>query len=323
MRRLVISRLLCLIPVLLAVSFLSMFIIDLAPGDYLTALKANPQISQSAVEKMRIEFALDKPWYVRYFYWLKQAVTRFDLGQSFSYRVPVTRLVLDRLLNTLLLAAAAYLIAWTVAVPIGTLAAVKKNTWIDRLSSAVAVLGLSVPQVLLALLVLYFCVSTGLLPAGGMKTAADYDLLSSWGKVMDVLRHLAAPAAVLSVVLLATVARQTRSNLLDFLNADFVRTARAKGLSERRVVMKHVFRNAINPLITLFGFTIAGLLSTSLIVEWVMGWPGLGALTLEAIRRQDLYVVMAGLVMSSAMLAMGNLLADILLAVNDPRISYD
>ena len=323
MRRLIVKRLLCMIPVLLAVSFLSMFIIDLAPGDFLTALKANPQISQSAVEQMRVRFALDKPWYVQYFHWLKAVVTRFDFGRSFSYRAPVSKLVLERLLNTLLLASTAYFMAWIIAVPIGTLAAVKKGTWIDRVSSGFAVLGLSVPQVLLALLALYFCVGTGVLPAGGMKSAANYDLMSPWGKVTDVLRHLAAPAAVLSVIALATVARQTRANLLDFLEADFMRTARAKGLSERRVVLKHGLRNAINPLITMFGFTVAGLLSTSLIVEWVMGWPGLGALTLEAVRRQDLYVVMAGLVMSSAMLAFGNLLADVLLAVNDPRISYD
>jgi peptide/nickel transport system permease protein len=323
MKRLVLKRLLYMIPVLLAVSFLSMFIIDLAPGDFLTALKANPQLSQSAVERMRIQFALDKPWYVQYFYWLKGVVTRFDLGQSFAYRLPVSKLVLERLLNTLLLASTAYLIAWAVAVPVGTIAAMRKGTWVDRFSSALAVLGLSVPQVLLALLVLYFCVSTGLLPAGGIKTVANYDLMSPWGKIVDVLRHLIAPAAVLSVIVLATVARTMRASLLDFLDADFIRTARAKGLSERQVILKHVVRNAINPLITMFGLTVAGLLSTSLIVEWVMGWPGLGALTLEAVRRQDLYVVMAGLVMSSAMLAAGNLLADILLAANDPRISYD
>jgi peptide/nickel transport system permease protein len=323
MRRLIIKRLFCMIAVLLAVSFLSMFIIDLAPGDYLTALKANPQISQSAVEQMRVRFALDKPWYVQYFHWLKAVVTRFDFGMSFSYRAPVSKLVLERLLNTLLLASTAYFLAWIIAVPLGTLAAVKKGTWTDRVSSGFAVLGLSVPQVLLALLVLYFCVATDVLPAGGMKSAADYDLMSPLGKVADVLRHLAAPAAVLSVIALGTVARQTRANLLDFLEADFIRTARAKGLSEGRVVLKHGLRNALNPLITMFGFTVAGLLSTSLIVEWVMGWPGLGALTLEAVRRQDLYVVMAGLVMSSAMLAFGNLLADVLLAVNDPRISYD
>jgi peptide/nickel transport system permease protein len=323
MRRFVLKRLLHAIPVLLAVSFAAMFIIDMAPGDFLTALKANPQISQSAVEKMRVQFALDKPWYVQYFYWLKSILTRFDLGQSFAYRLPVSKLVFQRLLNTLLLAFTAYVIAWALAVPLGTIAALKKNSWADRLNSAVAVLGLSVPQVLLALLALYFCAGTGLLPVGGMKTAAHYDLMSPWAKVLDILRHLAAPAIVLGVLTLGTVARQMRANLLDFLDADFVRTARAKGLSERQVVCKHAVRNAINPIITMFGFTIAGLLSTSLIVEWVMGWPGLGALTIEAVRRQDLYVVLAGLVMSSTMLVVGNLIADLLLAANDPRISYE
>lgn len=312
-----------MIPVLLAVSLLSMFIIDLAPGDYLSSLRADPQISQSAVEEMRVQFGLDRPWFIQYFHWLKNVVTRFDLGQSFSYRMPVSELILGRLFNTLLLTATAYAIAWVIAVPLGTIAAARKDSWIDRLNSITAVLGLSIPQVLLVLLVVYFCAATGALPAGGMKTAATYDLMSGWEKALDVLRHLIAPAAVLSVVALAGIARQMRANVLDFLDADFVRTARAKGLGERRVIFKHAARNAINPLITMFGFTIGGLLGGSLIVEWVMGWPGLGALTLEAVRRQDLYVVMAGLVMSSAMLVIGNLVADVLLALNDPRISYE
>ena len=323
MTRHVARRLLHVIPVLLAVSFLSMFIIDMAPGDFLSTLRANPQISQSAVEQMRVQFALDKPWFVQYFHWLKNAVTRFDLGPSFSYRAPVSTLVAERLLNTLLLTITAYAIAWIVAVPLGVIAAVRKDSWVDRAGSVLAVAGLSVPQVLLVLLILYFCAATGLLPVGGMKTAATYDLMGGPQKAIDVLRHLIAPAAALSLAAMAGIARQMRANLLDFLDADFVRTARAKGLGEGRVVFKHAVRVAINPLITMFGFTIGGLLGTSLVVEWVMGWPGLGALTLEAVRRQDLYVVMAGLVMSSALLAAGNLLADILLAANDPRISYE
>jgi peptide/nickel transport system permease protein len=321
--RYILNRLLHLIPVLLAVSFISMFIIDLAPGDYLSALRADPQISQTAVERMRVEFALDKPWYVQYAHWLKNVITKFDFGRSFSYKAPVSGLVIERLGNTLLLTATAYAMAWLVAVPLGALAAAKRNSWIDRAGSLIAVLGLSVPQVLLVLVALYFCVVSGVLPAGGMKSAATYDLMGPWGKAADVLRHLVAPAAVLSVVALAGITRQMRSNTLEFLDADFVRTARAKGLGEWRIVFKHVVRNALNPLITMFGFTIGGLLGGSLIVEYVMGWPGLGALTLEAVRRQDLYVVLAGLVMSSAMLVFGNLLADIMLKINDPRISYE
>lgn len=319
----VLRRLLQMIPVLLAVSLLSMFIIDTAPGDYLSTLRANPQVSQSAVEQMKARFALDKPWFVQYIHWLKNVITRFDLGRSFSYNAPVSELVLSRLANTLVLTATAYALAWAVAVPLGTVAAVRRNSLVDRLASAVSVVGLSIPQVLLVLLAVYFCAATNALPAGGMKTAASYDLMSPWAKAVDVVRHLVAPAAVLSVVAMAGIARQTRANVLDYLDADFVRTARAKGLPERRVVVKHALRNAINPLITMFGFSIGGLLSGSIIVEYVMGWPGLGALTLEAVRRQDLYVVMAGLVMSSALLVGGNLLADVLLAANDPRISYD
>ncbi len=323
MTKLIARRLLHTVPVLLAVSALSMLVIDMAPGDFLSQLRSNPQISQSAVDQMRVQFALDRPWFIQYLHWLRSVVTRFDFGRSFTYGVPVSKLVLERLMNTLLLTLTAYAFAWAVAVPLGAVAAIRRNSWVDRLGCGLAVAGLSVPQVLLVLLALYVCAETGLLPAGGMKTAGTYDLMSSAGRAVDVLRHLVAPAAVLAVVALAGIARQIRANLLDFLDADFVRTARAKGLGERQVVFRHALRVAVNPLITMFGFTIGGLLSTSLIVEWVMGWPGLGALTLEAVRRQDLYVVMAGLVMSSALLVAGNLIADILLAANDPRISYD
>jgi len=316
----VLRRLLRLVPILLAVSFLSMFIISLAPGDYLTALRADPQISQASVERMRREFGLDQPWYVQYLFWLKRAVLRGDLGESFSFRVPVSALIAERVANTFLLAFTSSLFAWGLALPLGIAAAVYRDTWVDRLNSGIAFIGISIPRVLLALLVLYASVETGLFPAGGMKSAATYDLMPGWRKALDILWHLIPPAFVMGVSGIAEVTRQMRANLLDVLGADFVRTARAKGLPERAVVLRHAVRNAINPLITLFGFTLARLLSTSLIVEVTMSWPGLGALTLEAIRRQDLFVVMATLVMASVLLVLGNLVADILLAASDPRI---
>lgn len=313
-------RLLRLVPILLAVSFLSMFIISLAPGDYLTSLRADPQISQASVERMRREFGLDRPWYVQYLFWLRRAALRGDLGESFSFRVPVSALIGERVGNTFLLAFTSSLFAWGLAIPLGIAAGVYRDSWIDRLNSGIAFVGISVPRVLLALIVLYLSVETGLLPAGGMKSAATHDLLSPWGKALDIGKHLIAPAFVMGVSGIAEVTRQMRGNLLDVLHADYVRTARAKGLPERAVILRHAVRNAVNPLITLFGFTLARLLSTSLIVEVVMSWPGLGALTLEAIRRQDLFVVMATLVMASVLLVLGNLVADVLLAVSDPRI---
>lgn len=317
----VVRRLLRLVPVLLAVSCLSMFIIDLAPGDFLTELRANPQISQSAVERMREEFGLDRPWFVQYLLWLRRAAFHLDLGESFSYRAPVAALVSERVANTFLLAFTASLFAWGVALPLGILAAARRDTWVDRLNSAIAVAGLSIPRVLLALLVLYAAAATGLFPVGGMKNAATHDKLSAWGRALDVAWHLIPPAFVMGVAGIAPVARQMRGSLLEALGADCVRTARAKGVPETRIVLRHALPVALNPMITLLGLTLARLLSTSLVVEAVMSWPGLGSLALEAIRRQDLYVVMATLVMASVLLVVGNLVADILLAVSDPRVA--
>jgi peptide/nickel transport system permease protein len=298
-----------------------MFIIDLAPGDFLTQLRADPQLSEAAVERMRRDFGLDRHWFIQYLLWLKRAVLSGDLGESFSFRVPVSRLVGERMANTVLLSLAASLFAWAVALPLGVLAAVRRDTWIDRANSAIAAAGLSVPRVLLALLVLYAGAATGLFPVGGMRDAAVHDLLPPWRRALDVAWHLAPPAFVMGFASIAEVARQMRANLLDVMGAEFVRTARAKGLRERAVILGHAVPNALNPLITLFGLTLARLLSTSLVVEVTMSWPGLGALTLEAIRRQDLYVVMATLVMGSTLLVIGNLIADVLLAASDPRVS--
>lgn len=317
----VIKRLLRLIPILLAVSCLSMFIIDLAPGDFLTTLQADPQISDAMVERMRCEFGLDRHWFVQYLLWLKRAVLSGDMGESFSFHTPVATLVGERLVNTFLLALSASLFAWGVAVPLGILAAVRRGTWIDRLNSSIATIGLSVPRVLLALLVLYGASATGLLPVGGIRSAAVYEELTPSGKLLDFLWHLIPPAFVMGFASIAEVTRQMRANLLDALGADFVRTAWAKGLPESRVVLRHALPNALNPLITLLGFTLGRLLSTSLVVEVTMSWPGLGSLVLEAIRRQDLYVVMATLVMGSVLLVLGNLIADILLRIADPRVS--
>jgi peptide/nickel transport system permease protein len=169
---------------------------------------------------------------------------------------------------------------------------------------------------------MFFAAKTGLFPVGGMRSL-DHDQLQWGSQLLDIAHHLVLPALVLGTVPMAARMRQMRANLLDVLRLDYVTTARAKGLAEDVVVWKHAVRNAINPLITLFGFTLASLLSGSFIVEIVMNWPGLGSLTLEALQRQDLYLVMGSVVMAATMLMLGNLVADVLLAVADPRIKYD
>lgn len=322
MRAYVLRRVLNLIPLLLGVSFLSFLVMELAPGDYLNQILANDAIPPEIIEDMRIRFGLDQPWYQRYFLWLKNAVFHLDFGESFSFRQPVFDIIRPRLMNTLVLAFAASLITWLVAIPLGVLSAVKQYSWVDKLSSFIAFVGLSIPEVFFALLMMFFAAKTGWFPVGGMRDL-DWEYYSTGGKILDILHHLTLPAIVLGTIPMAGRMRQMRANLLDVLRVDYVTTARAKGLNENVVIWKHAVRNAINPLITLFGFTLAYLLSGSFIIEIVMGWPGLGSLTLEALQKQDLYLVMGSVIIASTMLLIGNLIADIMLAIADPRIRYD
>jgi peptide/nickel transport system permease protein len=312
------KRLFHLIPILLGVSLLTFLLMALAPGDYYTSLAQNPQISPEVVAKLRAERHLDQPWYIRYAYWLKGAA-HGDLGYSIAYKIPAATLIMSRLWNTFLLSFVATVIAWGVAVPLGVWAAVKKDSWADRACSGVAFLGLSVPELLLALLALMFAAASGWFPLGGAQSAL-HDLMSPGEQFRDRLHHLILPSLVLAASGLAGIMRQMRSNLLDTLRAEFVTTARAKGLPEGWVIYKHALRNAINPLLTIFGYSLAGLLSGAFIVENVMAWPGLGRVTMEALNARDSEVVVAGVLMAAVLLVAGNFIADLLLAWSDPRI---
>jgi peptide/nickel transport system permease protein len=321
MRSYILRRFIHMIPILLGISFLSFFVIQLAPGNFLSTMKADPQVSREKVEEMERKFGLDKPWPVQYALWITNIVLRFDFGYSFANKRPVGELIRERLANTLYLSLTAMVIAYGLAIPLGIISAVRQYSWVDKGSSLFAFLGLSIPEVFFALLMILLAAKTGWFPIGGMESL-DYDTYGFWGKVGDRLRHLALPALVLGTRPMAGRMRQMRGNLLDVLRMDYVTTARAKGLSERTVIYRHAVRNAINPLITIFGFTLAHLLSGAFLVEVVMSWPGLGRLTIEALFARDLYLVMGSVMMASAMLILSNLFADILLSLTDPRISY-
>ncbi|HXF81317.1 MAG TPA: ABC transporter permease [bacterium] len=321
MLRHIVRRLLQMVPLLLGITMLSFLIIQLSPGDFLAEIRLNPVVSQETVDQMRANFGLDRPLHVQYLRWLAN-ILRGDFGYSFSFQVPVLWLINSRLLNTLLLNVVALLIAWLVAVPIGIHAATRQYSLTDNLLSLTAYIGISTPTFFSGLLLLFVAFKTGWLPIGGM-TSLDYNFLPWWGKALDVARHLVIPATVLAFLTVAGLMRQMRANLLEVLRQDYVKTARSKGLAERMVIYKHAVRNAINPLITLFGLELGGLLSGSAILENVVGWPGLGQLILDAVVRKDLYVVMGSLVIGGVTLVLGNLIADILLAVADPRIRYD
>jgi peptide/nickel transport system permease protein len=318
MLRFLLRRLVQTIPLLLGITFISFMVMQLAPGDYLTQMAMNPQVNPETVDRLRTNFGLDKPWVVQYFLWLKNALTG-DFGYSFTYKMPVFALIGQYLLNTLLLAVSSLIFGWVVAVPLGVYAAVHKNGVIDRMASFIAFAGISAPGFFVALLALLLAQQTGWFPVGGMQSP-DHSNLTPLGKALDIAYHLILPTLVLGTRQVASVMRQVRGNLLDVLGENYILAARARGLKENVTIWKHGVRNAMNPLITLFGFELAGLLSGAALVENVMSWPGLGRLLLGAVLSQDLFVAMGSFAMGALLLIVGNLVADILLAVTDPRI---
>jgi peptide/nickel transport system permease protein len=322
MRTYIARRLLQIVPLLFGISALTFLLLQLAPGDFLNQMAENPGISAETIDAMRRRFGLDRPWYVQYGLYLKNVLLHFDFGQSFSRHQPVFTVLSEGLLNTLLLASAAAVVTWALAIPLGVLAAVRQYSWVDKTLSLIAFVWLSIPEILSGLLLLMLAARTGWFPVGGIRSI-DYDDLDTLGRIADVAWHLALPALVVGLVPLAGRMRQMRGSLLDVLRLDFVTTARAKGLDERVVIFKHALRNALNPMITLFGYTLGALVSGSFIAEIIFSWPGLGRLTLDAILTQDQYLVMGSVLMASVVLIIGNLIADLLLALADPRISYD
>jgi peptide/nickel transport system permease protein len=321
-RTYVLRRFLQMIPLLFGISALTFMLLQLAPGDFLNQMAENPAISPATIDAMRRRFGLDQPWYVQYGLYLRNVILHFDFGESFSRHQPVFTVIREGLGNTLILAIAAAVVTWGLALPLGIWAAVRQYSWIDKTLSLVAFIWLSIPEILSGLLLLMIAARTGWFPVGGMRSI-DYDEMSAAGKFLDLLWHLALPALVVGLVPLASRMRQMRGNLLDVLRLDYVTTARSKGLDERVVIYKHALRNALNPMITLFGYTLGALVSGSFVAEIIFSWPGLGRLTLDAILTQDQYLVMGSVLMASVVLILGNLIADLLLAVADPRISYD
>lgn len=323
----ILRRLLNMIPLLIGISFLSFSIMYLAPGDFLGELRLNPQVSKETLEMMRAQYGLDEPFLVQYWLWFKEAFPvpgnwSINLGRSFQYHAPVTTLIGFYALNTVLLSLTSSVLAWLISIPIGIYAARRQYSFGDKLLTTFAFLGVSIPNFFLALILLYLVVRWDVpLPIGG-ATSLEYETLTLWEKVVDRAKHLVIPVVVLATAGTAGLMRYMRSNLLETLGQDYVRTARAKGLSERVVVYKHALRNAINPLITFLGFEIAGLLSGATLTEIVTSYPGLGRLLYNGILANDYHLVLGGLMMGSFMLIIGNLFADVLLAWVDPRIRY-
>lgn len=324
MRDEILRRLLISIPQLLLMSFITFLFIDLAPGDILAKYRFDPRISSETVRELEERFHFDKPVIVQYGHWLWR-LAHLDLGYSFSREAPVLEVIAQRFGNTLTLSFFSILLTWLIAIPLGIYAAVHQYSWGDRLLSVVSYFGMSLPSFFLALLVMYLVyIGNDLpvisaIPIGGM-VSAGHAQLSFVGRIADRAMHLVIPVTVLTVGALAGLQRISRGNMLEELRKQYITTARAKGLPENKVIYKHALRNAINPLVTLFGFEFSALLSGAALLEIIVNWPGLGSLMLAAVRAQDTFLVMGSMLMGGVMLVLGNLLADVLLVVVDPRV---
>lgn len=324
MRGELIRRTLISIPQLLLISFITFLLIDLAPGDVLARYRFDPRIRPETVKQIEAKFHFDKPVIVQYGHWLLRLL-QFDLGYSFSRDAPVANVIGERLFNTFLLSFFSILFTWLIAVPLGIYAAVKQYSIGDRIMSFISYFGMSLPTFFLAMVLMFIIFQFrdvplfGAIPIGGM-ISAGYENMSFFQKIGDRAAHLVLPVFVLTVNALAGLQRISRGNMLEELRKQYITTARAKGLAENKVIYRHALRNAINPLITLFGLEFSSLLSGAALLENVINWPGLGRLMLQAVQSQDTFLVMGSMLMGGIMLIVGNIIADVLLAIADPRV---
>lgn len=286
-------------------------------GDPLADLKLNPAISEQRIEAEKKRLGLDKGFMEQYFTWFSN-VLKGDFGLSQANQ-DVVDLLKPALLNTLLLNLISIFTTWLLAIPLGIIAAVYANSWIDNFLRFICSAFMSIPGFVLAIFMLLFALNTGWFPIGGL-TSSYFDDLNIFEKFIDIARHLVIPVTIMTLGGLVGIQRQMRANLLDVLRENYIRTARAKGLDETTVFVKHAVRNAINPLVTILGYEFSALFGGAALVEMVLAYPGLGSLTLEAARKLDVNVVLATLLLGSFMLVAGNLLADILLLKVDPRM---
>ncbi len=306
---------------LIGVSVLCFLLSDLAPGSFFDEMKLNPQISSDTIAALRSQYGLDQPLPVRYGRWVK-SVFRGEFGYSFAYNTSVRSLLVLRARNTLLLTTLATLLAWLIAVPLGVWIASHPGKWVDRLSMGGTSLLLSVPELVLVLGLLYLVIRTHALPVGGM-VSTEFEHLGAWGKVWDLMTHLVVPVTTLVLASLPILVRHVRASMIEILKTPFMGAARAHGIGRTRLLFRHALPAAANPLISLFGLSVGGLLSGSLLVEVITGWPGLGPLLLESSMSRDLYVVV-GVVMSSTLfMVLGSLLADVMLVATDPRVRVE
>ena len=307
----------------LAVVFLvataTFVLIHLAPGDPFTWLE-NPAVTDELRARWRAAYGLDRPLPEQYVRWLG-GLARGDLGWSFYLNRPVADVLREAIPRTLLLMGIALTAAFALGIAVGVLQALKRDSWFERIATAVTLILYSIPEFWFAILALMlFAYWIPILPAGGMTDPVMHEYLGTWGRFVDRAQHLVLPAGTLALLTAAAIARYQRSALLEVAGEDYVRTARAKGVSRRGVIVRHALRNALLPVITLIGLAFPALLAGAVFVERIFGWPGMGFVALTAVSTRDHSVVLATVIVGAIMVTLGSLIADVLYAIADPRM---
>ena len=328
MAQLIVKRILYMIPTLFIVSVVAFFIIQLPPGDFLTSYVANiaasgETVEAEVVEALELRFGLGQPFHIQYLKWIRNILLEGDFGQSFDWGQPVETLIWDRLSLTLLLSVSTLLFTWIIAFPIGIYSAVKQYSLGDYIATIFGFLGLATPNFLLALILMYIAFKYFNQSVGGLFSPEYQEAEWSVGRVLDLLSHLWIPMIILGTSGAAGLIRIMRANLLDELRKPYVRTARAKGLPEWKVILKYPVRVALNPFVSTAGWLLPSLISGSIIVAVVLSLPTTGPLLLRALRSQDMFLAGAFIMLLSALTMIGTLISDIALAWLDPRIRYD
>jgi peptide/nickel transport system permease protein len=311
-----------MIPLLLGISFLVFALLNLVPGSPTDQFEFNPNIKPADLERIKSNLGLDAPWYERYFIWLGNAV-QGDFGISFRNYVPVVDAIKNALPNTILLSVTSLLIALLFAIPVGVISAIKRNSLFDRIMTILSTAFYSVPTIWLGMLmIILFSVKFNAWGLPSMPVAGTHNLRGG-GDLWDRIVHLIMPATALALVSLAGWTRYIRSQMLEVIRQDYIRTAQAKGLKQRVTMMRHAFKNAVLPLVTLVGLTIPDVFGGALVVENVFGYQGIGQLTIASLSSNDYSVAMGCVMMLAFLTVVGNLIADILYGVLDPRVRYD
>jgi len=323
----IVRRILLMIPTIFIISIIVFFIIQLPPGDFLTTLVSamasqGETVDQTALQALRDQYGLGQPVYVQYYKWMSNILLHGDFGQSFEYNRPVSSLIGSRMVLTIIISIFSLFVTWIIAFPIGIFSAVRKYSIGDYIFTLISFIGLAIPEFMLALVLMYVSFKYLNQSVGGLFSPQYVDAAWSIGKIGDMLQHMWIPVIIIGAAHTAGLVRIMRANLLDELNKPYVVTARAKGLTERNLLLKYPVRLALNPFVSTVGWILPGIFSGEAIIGIVLSLPTEGPLLLHALESQDMYLAGSLIFLLTILTVVGTLLSDIALALLDPRIRY-